>query len=285
MAMKTEEFIRQLEQLFANQEYDKAEPFMLTVLEEAKETEDYGLYLSVGNEMIGFYRSVSMFEKAFDIAEDMLLLMEELQMDQSIDFATVLLNAATAYSFAGEFDQALEFYKRAERIYGSLLKPDDYHYTGFYNNMSALLEKMGRDQEALEILQKAIDIIQKYPDHQADIAVNYTNLGLLYLKTAAYEKAETAVEKAIELFQDLEEPVFHYSAALSALGEIYYHKKEYTKSLEYYDKTLAEIDKSYGQNLSYAIICENCAVVCHEAGDSEKEGYYKEKASKIRQTD
>ena len=53
---------------------------MLSALEEAKEREDYGLYLSVGNEMIGYYRSVSQFQKAYRISEDMLLLMEELQM-------------------------------------------------------------------------------------------------------------------------------------------------------------------------------------------------------------
>ena len=46
---------------------------MLSALEEAKEREDYGLYLSVGNEMIGYYRSVSQFQKAYRISEDMLL--------------------------------------------------------------------------------------------------------------------------------------------------------------------------------------------------------------------
>ena len=94
--MTTNEFIRHLDELFAQGQYDKVEPFMLSALEEAKEREDYGLYLSVGNEMIGYYRSVSQFQKAYRISEDMLLLMEELQMDQSAEFATVLLNTATA---------------------------------------------------------------------------------------------------------------------------------------------------------------------------------------------
>ena len=88
--MTTNEFIRKLDELFAAQEYEKVEPFMLSVLEEAKERDDYGLYLSVGNEMIGYYRSISQFRKAYQISEDMLLLMEELQMDQSAEFATVL---------------------------------------------------------------------------------------------------------------------------------------------------------------------------------------------------
>ena len=73
--MTTNEFIRHLDELFAQGQYDKVEPFMLSALEEAKEREDYGLYLSVGNEMIGYYRSVSQFQKAYRISEDMLMLL------------------------------------------------------------------------------------------------------------------------------------------------------------------------------------------------------------------
>ena len=83
--MTTNEFIQKLDGLFAAQEYTKVEPFMLSALEEAKEKEDYGLYLSVGNEMIGYYRSISRFQKAYEISEDMLLLMVTQLQNQTID--------------------------------------------------------------------------------------------------------------------------------------------------------------------------------------------------------
>ena len=181
--MTTNEFIQKLDGLFAAQEYTKVEPFMLSALEEAKEKEDYGLYLSVGNEMIGYYRSISRFQKAYEISEDMLLLMEELQMDQSAEFATVLLNTATAYSFDENFEMALQFYRRAEQIYHLLVNPNDYLFAGLYNNMSSLMEKMGKNEEALTLLMKALGILRNYPDRQMEAATNFTNLGLLYLKT------------------------------------------------------------------------------------------------------
>lgn len=280
--MTTNEFIKHLDELFAKGQYEKVEPFMLSTLEEAKEREDYGLYLSVGNEMIGYYRSVSQFQKAYQISEDMLLLMEELQMDQSAEFATVLLNTATAYSFDGQFETALQFYRRTEQIYHLLVRPDDYLFAGLYNNMSSLMEKMGRNEEALELLMKALRILQNYPDRQMESATNFTNLGLLYLKTGDLESGKKCVTQAVTMFEALDTPASHYSAALSALGEICYHEKDYEQAVIWYEKTLAEIEKHYGFNLAYAVVCENLANVCREAGKPGQAERYLEKAGEVR---
>ncbi len=280
--MTTNEFIRHLDELFAQGQYDKVEPFMLSALEEAKEREDYGLYLSVGNEMIGYYRSVSQFQKAYRISEDMLLLMEELQMDQSAEFATVLLNTATAYSFDGQFETALQFYRRTEQIYHLLVRPEDYLFAGLYNNMSSLLEKMGRNEEALELLMKALRILQNYPDRQMEAATNFTNLGLLYLKTGDYESGKKCVAQAVSMFEALDTPASHYSAALSALGEICYHEKDYEQAVSWYEKTLTEIERHYGLNLAYAVVCENLANVCREADKPDQAERYLGKAREVR---
>lgn len=255
---------------------------MLSALEEAKEREDYGLYLSVGNEMIGYYRSVSQFQKAYRISEDMLLLMEELQMDQSAEFATVLLNTATAYSFDGQFETALQFYRRTEQIYHLLVRPEDYLFAGLYNNMSSLLEKMGRNEEALELLMKALRILQNYPDRQMEAATNFTNLGLLYLKTGDYESGKKCVAQAVSMFEALDTPASHYSAALSALGEICYHEKDYEQAVSWYEKTLTEIERHYGLNLAYAVVCENLANVCREADKPDQAEQYLGKAKEVR---
>lgn len=280
--MTTDEFIKKLDGLFAAGEYDKVEPFMLSALEEAKEKEDYGLYLSVGNEMIGYYRSISHFQKAYRISEDMLLLMEELQMDQSAEFATVLLNTATAYSFDEKFEMALQFYRRAEQIYHLLVAPDDYLFAGLYNNMSSLMEKMGKNEEALSLLMKALGILQNYPDRQMEAATNFTNLSLLYLKTGDYESGKKCALQAIDMFEALDTPASHYSAALSALGEICYREKDYGQAVKWYEKTLREVEKHYGFNLAYAVICENLANVYREAGDEEKRKAWSERAEKVR---
>ena len=38
--------------------------------------------------------------------------------------------------------------------------------------------------------------------------------------------------------------------------------KDYEKALTAYEKALEEVEKHFGRNLSYAVLCENCAAVC-----------------------
>ena len=128
--MNIDEFFSRLDGYFQKNELDKAAPFLTDSLEKAKEAEDYASYITIGNEMIGFYRSVSMFREAFDIAEDVLLLMEELQLGESEHFATTLVNTATAYRAAGKPQQALQYYRQALQIYGRLLPEGDYRFAG-----------------------------------------------------------------------------------------------------------------------------------------------------------
>ena len=73
--MNVEKFYETLDSYFATQQIDKVDPFLVDSLEQAKAEEDYGAYISICNEMIGFYRSISAFEKAYIAAEDVLLLM------------------------------------------------------------------------------------------------------------------------------------------------------------------------------------------------------------------
>lgn len=276
-------FFAGLDALFANNQIEQVEPFLCDALERAKEEEDYGAYISIRNEMIGFYRSISAFQKAYDAAEDVLMLMEELQLEHSEHFATTLLNAATAYRAAGNYEQALVYYKQALQLYEGLIAPGDYRYAGLYNNMSILLEKMEQNEEAVAYAKRALSIIERLAQSESETATTLTNLGLLYFKVKDYPKALDSLQKALELFEKNPEGTdAHYSGALAGIGEAYYHMEEYDKALLSYEKALAEVEKHFGQNMSYAILCENCAAVCNRLGETEKQQAYLHKAAKIK---
>ena len=199
--MNVEDFFKQLDECFQRNELDKVEPYLVSSLENAKENEDYAAYIAIGNEMIGFYRSVSQFKKAFDIAEDILLLMEELQLETSEHFATTLLNTATAYRAAGDAKQAYKYYCQALNIYSGLLPEGDYRFAGLYNNMSILLEQMNENEEAIELLQKALAIVKGLADCEAEQATTLTNLALLYFKINKVEEASGTLEEALKIFE------------------------------------------------------------------------------------
>lgn len=281
--MNVDQFYETLDSYFARQEIDKVDPFLVSSLQQAKAEEDYAAYISISNEMIGFYRSVSAFEKAYVAAEDVLLLMEELQLDHSEHFATTLLNAATAYRAAGDFAQALRYYRQAVQIYDGLIKPDDYRYAGLYNNMSILLEKMDENEEAIRYAGQALAIIEKIEGGEMETATTLTNLALLYFKVSQHEKAKELLERALSLFENSgEDHDAHYSGALAGIGEAYFHMQEFDKALEYYEKALDEVKRYFGENMSYVILCENCAAVCERLGDTQKQAHYAAKAKEVQ---
>ena len=281
--MDMNKYFEQLDALFAENQIEKVEPFLYGSLEQAKEEKDYGAYISICNEMIGFFRSVSEFRKAFDAAEDVLLLMEELQLDRSEHLATTLLNTATAYRAAGHYKQAYTYYKQALQIYEGLIPPGDYRYAGLYNNMSILLEKMEQNDEAIQCAQNALAIIETLEGGEMETATTLTNLALLHFKVSDYPKAQELLERALRLFeQGGDKTDAHYSGALAGVGEAYFHMKDYEKALTAYEKALEEVEKHFGRNLSYAVLCENCAAVCEALQKEEKRQAYLQTAADIR---
>lgn len=281
--MNTEQFWGHLDNLFQRNEIDKVEPYLLGELEKAKEAEDYPAYIVIGNEMIGFYRSVSQFKKAFDIAEDVLLLLEELQLENSEHFATTLLNAATAYRAAGELGTAYKYYLQALQIYEGLLPKDDYRFAGLYNNMSILLEQMNENEKAAELSKKALSIVCVLENSEAEQATTLTNLALLYFKMDKPGEASKALEEALGIFEATggEQTDAHYSAALAGVGEAYFRIGDYENSLLSYEKALSKVKKHFGENQSYGILCENCAAVCECLKDKEKAEYYRKNVEEI----
>lgn len=280
--MNIDAFFEELDSYFEKNQVEKIDDFLTVSLEQAKEEEDYAAYISICNEMIGFYRSVSAFQKAYVAAEDVLLLMEELKLEDTEHFATTLLNTATAYSAAGDYAQALRFYRQAVQIYERLLPAEDYRWAGLYNNMSIMLEKAGENREAVDCAKKALAIIEKQEGNEAQTATTLTNLALVYFKLSENEEAKSCLSRAITLFEQGEgAPNEHYSGALAGMGEAYFRDGEYEKSLDIYERALEDVKQHYGENMSYGILCENCAAVCGAMGDEKKQKEYADKAREV----
>lgn len=282
--MNVDKFYEELDSYFAKQEIDKVDPFLTASLAQAKEEEDYGAYICICNEMIGFYRSISAFEKAYVVSEDVLLLMEELQLENTEHFATTLLNAATAYRAAGDYATALRYYKQALQIYDGILQPGDYRYAGLYNNMSILLEKTEENEEAIRCAGKALAIIEKLEGGEMETATTLTNMALICFKIDQVQKARELLERALALFEQKgEDTDAHYSGALAGMAEAWYRMQDYEKALEYYEKALREVKVHFGENMSYAVLCENCAAVCEKLCDKEKQALYLNRAKEVKE--
>lgn len=221
--MDTELFYRELESLLQDGKLDEIEPFLTSMLEKAKKEEDYASHIVIGNEMVSYYRNVSRFQNAFDMAEDVLLLLEELNMDGSEHFASTLINAASAYREADQLEQAYKYYVQALHIYDGLLPKGDCRFAVLYSDMGMLLMQMGETQKAGPLFEEAV---------------------------ALFETAE--IKENMEM---------SYSAALTGLGEASYHMGDFEKALFFYEKARTEVKEHFGEGESYAVLCRNCEAV------------------------
>lgn len=231
-----------------------------------------------GNEEIGYYRSISDYDTSIKIAEEMLKLIEELGLVESEEHGTTLLNAATAYRAAGLCDRAILMYREAERIFEKLGVRDE-RLAGLYNNMSMAFQQNEEYGEAMQCLLQALEMIQGLPDRKAEEATTYANLASVSYENKQYEEGIRYVQLAVERFRECEERDAHYCGALALLAQGYYLQGELEKAITSYTEALQEILSCFGKNESYAMTCENCAVVLSEAGFA-KEAAYLEKEAK-----
>ena len=61
----------------------RSEEDLRSCCDRAKEAGDYGAYLQAKSELVDFYRETFRFEEAFSAAEDVLMLMEELNLERN----------------------------------------------------------------------------------------------------------------------------------------------------------------------------------------------------------
>lgn len=230
-----------------------------------------------GNEQIGYYRSISNYEEALKISKEMLELVKELGLQGSEAHGTTLLNAATAYRAAGMCEKAIAMYRAAEQIFKNLGIQDE-RLAGLYNNISMAFQQKEDYGTAESCLLQALAIVRNLPNHKVEEATTYANLA-----SVCYEKEEFAqgveyVQRAIERFEECEEKDAHYCGALAFLAQGHYEQGELEKAISAYTEALREILANFGKNESYAMTCENCAIVLSKAGFAKEAEYLKKEA-------
>ncbi|MGN0393781.1 MAG: tetratricopeptide repeat protein [Coprococcus sp.] len=259
-----------LDKLFAENKMSEVPGYLEQALNTADADNDNGSKISILNELIGFNRVTGDFDKSLEYGTQAIELLDGMGMSNTIPYATTLLNVANAHRAAGNYAAALTLYKQIEGIYNSNLSPDDYLIASFNNNIALLYQEMGDFESAVVSLKKALEIIKKFDDGASELATTYTNLGTSLTHTGRFEEAKEMLTKALDTYDSIGEKGYHYSSALSAMGEIYFREGNYDRSLEYYEDAANEIYSVFGENAVYKVVQENIKAV-KEQIDKEKQ--------------
>ncbi|MDR2574312.1 MAG: tetratricopeptide repeat protein [Desulfovibrio sp.] len=261
--------------------------FLHNSLAEAEKEKDNHALVTILNEAAGYFRNTSNYAEAVNAADRAVSILRGLGYENTVPYGTTLLNAATAYRAAGDSVKAMELFISSLTVLAALLPEDDYRLAGLYNNISAIHEEKGDYSEALEMLQKASDIMEKKPDMADDAAIVLTNLAMISLKLNRRDEASATLEKAMAVFrragggEEGQKLAPQYAAALAGMGEAYFRMDKFDKAARAYESALEHIEAAFGENRDYAITCRNCADACEAAGYLEKARQFTAKADHI----
>ena len=154
------------------------------------------------------------------------------------------------YEKIGDFDKALELYKKDLDIQEKINGKEHNNTANFYGSIGNVYALQGDDSQALEYFQKALKIHEKaFGNKHPNVAISYNNIGYVYDSQSDYSKALEYYQKALKI----DEKAFgneHPNVAIiyNNIGYVYYSQGDYSKALEYFQKALKIQKKVLGSN-------------------------------------
>lgn len=255
--MQTEGIINKLDRLFSENKGQEAQQLLEESIRQAMEEADDNALLTLCNEMMGYMRETSQVEGSYHYADAALKLMERMGIKGSMPYATTLLNIANAYRAGGRLAESMAYYEEVLGLYQANLDGNDMLFASLYNNVSLLHQEMGSFEKAKENLLKALAVVQVNEDTYFEEAVTYANLASTCLVLHEDETAMEYCRRAIALFEAHGISDSHYCAALSSMGTYYYGHGEYKKAADCFQKAMAGMKASLGENEYYQRLAEN----------------------------
>lgn len=263
--MDVEACLEQLDQLFAYQKLNDVEPYLLGCVQEALQLDRPDAVLTFINELIGYYRSVSRHEDALTMSQAALNWITQFHYQGGLPHATTLVNAATAFRAAGLVDEAIGLYDQALILLDQFpLEEIAYQKASLYNNLSLAYQAKGQDQSAIDALLTALQLL---PNESVETAISYVNLAACYYHLDDNEAGFKASQKAVALFQALNETSdAHYASALASLADGYARKGDFEYASRINAQAIQYQLDSFGANDDYRLLVAKQADFLKQAG-------------------
>lgn len=159
--MDIKKLLDEYENALRGNDTDAAEAILKKGIKDAVDESDDGALLRLYNETLAFYRNLGRMDEAYEMCEQIETLMEMMDLEGSIPYASGLVNIAITYKEGKKLEDALKYMNMAGDIYEMSLPADAPQRAGFYNNKAMLLMDMNNPGEAVKLLEKSIRIIER----------------------------------------------------------------------------------------------------------------------------
>lgn len=257
--MDIRKVLEKSDDLFDHGQTAEAAAYLESSLKEARAEEDWQSELTILNELMGYYRSITKLEQAWEYAVAAVDIITKYGIDDTLAGVTTFLNVANIYRAQGDVEQAMDLYVRVEQIYKAEGLTADNRLGGLYNNMSVAALESGNKEDAVKYGEAAIEVLMKVPNSADERATVYGNLAGVVLQSEKpdFEQVEKYLNQALTLFETECENSPHYCGALAMKAYVAYLRKDLKGALEQYERAIKETKKHYGENADYKRLVGN----------------------------
>ncbi|MCR5251147.1 MAG: DUF4125 family protein [Lachnospiraceae bacterium] len=271
--MNIDGILEEYDAMFGAREPREILSWLMQKIDIAREERDVAAEIILLNEVIGFCRDAAFKEEGVRYARELENLMHELDFEGRIEYATTMLNLANAYRGFGMPEESEKRYAICEELYNAMLPKNDFLFAGLYNNRGLLYQELKEWERAVEDFQRAAAILNtSHPEHEIELASTKANLAaaLIYASPEGREEAEQCLRDAIDIFERDGGTDFHYSAALSALGTLYFQKEDYLGAAACFRKAMEQLYAGTGASENYRRVKENYELSMRCAGEQRE---------------
>ncbi len=149
------------------------------------------------------------------------------------DIASTVTNIASVYAVNREYDKAIEFFKRSVDLKKEI--HDEPELARSYNNMAAVYQWKGESGRSLNYLNMAL-VINRRVGAQKEFLFNLENIAEACMSLGEFRRAEEVSAEGLAMARRMED-LPHKAVFCHMLGELYFFRALYGRSLDYLDKS------------------------------------------------
>ena len=168
---------------------DSAQKYYPEAIRLAHKLQDHELEAQNLNRLGVYYRNMNLQEEALKLYEEALEISEK--NNNPVQIGHSLNNIGQIYFYKDLFEESLEYYKAAESQFLEVGNKEGlaYNYTG----MSPVLGALGKNKEALDIINKAIEIRQEQ-GNERQLLVSKFNRSVLLMSMGEFNSVEEDIK-------------------------------------------------------------------------------------------
>lgn len=253
--MNIEKILQDIDVLYSQQKIEDVEILLVNKIQELKKENHIYPTITLMNELLGIYREKGDISNGTKYCDEILEIFTNYNLSKDENFATSLLNIATAHRSFGNYDLSKKYYEDCHKLFEQCIDKNDYRVASLYNNISLLFIETENYPEAILNIEKSLEILKTHQNVEVQMATANTSLSQIYINLNDLNKAQHHIKIALDIFENFED--YHYSATLSTYAQIEFLLNNLKNSANLYKKAMIEIEKYVGKSENYKILEEN----------------------------